>query len=336
MRAPPIFSLAVSAVTLLSAENAGAAILVNPVVTGAATPFNANFTGDNVFDSIAETAGGEYASQGQGASTFIEFNFGAPVSVDGFVNVNRGNSVDAIGDSRLIFDTDGIPGFNAATDAVRTFNAANTGTNGMGFINRFAGVTATLARWEVTSLAGAGLNIGSMEMRFLGSAPGSAIIGGVVAYNGATPFAPAYDWAFASNGIAGRGLSPGVEYASASLGTAAFVDFDLGLVQPVTGFDWFDRMHQADRVGGFDMIFSNDPGFGSTVATRNYTGNTNFTVTDSFAPINARYVRFDVTALGATGVNTGMSDIVFYTVPEPATLVMFSLAGFVLSARRRR
>ncbi len=80
-----------------------------------------------------------------------------------------------------------------------SFTAANTGVSGQGFINRFGGVTAQLARWEVTSLAGAGLNIGSMEMRFLGTAPGSAAISGTIACNGATSFAPAYDWANAAN-----------------------------------------------------------------------------------------------------------------------------------------
>jgi hypothetical protein len=337
MRTPRIFSLTVPVVAaLLSAGPASGVILVNPLVTGEATPFNASYTGDNVFDSIAETAGGEYASQGQGAATFLEFNFGAPVTVDGFVNVTRANNVDAIGDSRLIFDTDGVPGFNAATDTVRDFNAANTGANGMGFINRFAGVTAQLARWEVTSLAGAGLNIGSMEMRFLGTAAGSSAIPGVIAFNGATPFGPAYDWSFGANGIAGRGLNPGVEYASASLGDAAFVDFDLGAIQPVTGFDWFDRMHQADRVTGFDMIFSNDPSFGSIVATRNYTGNSSFSLSDTFAPISARYVRYDVVSTsGAFNANTGLSDIVFYAVPEPATAALFSLAGLALTVRRR-
>jgi len=311
-------------------------ILANPVVSTAATPFNGNFAADNVFDSIAESpAGGEYASQGQGANTFIEFNFGAQVSVDGFVNVTRGNNVDVIGDSRLIFDTDGIPGFNAATDTVRTFNAANTGANGMGFINRFTGVTAQLARWEVTSLGAGGVNIGAMEMRFLGSAPGNIIVGGVTAYNGAQPFSPNFDWPFAANGIAGRELNAGVGYASASLGTGAFVDFDMGGIQPLSGFDWFDRMHQADRVGGFDLIFSNDPTFATNVGTRSYTGNTNFSLSDTFAPINARYVRYDVTALGAAGTNTGVSDIVFYMVPEPAAAALFSLAGLALTRRRR-
>jgi F5/8 type C domain len=117
---------------------------------------------------------------------------------------------------------------------------------------------------------------------------------------------------------------------------AAFVDFDLGSVQPVTGFDWFDRMHQADRVTGFDMIFSNDPSFGTTVATRNYTGNTDFSVTDSFAPINARYVRYDVTSsAGPANANTGLSDIIFYAVPEPGAAALFSLSALALTRRRR-
>ena len=322
----------------LAAAPARAAVLSNPTVTNQATPFSGAFVGSNVFDSNST----EYASQGQGVNTFLEFDFGSPTTTDGFVNVTRGNTADVIGDSRLIFDTDGTAGFNAATDTVLNFNAANTGSNGQGFINRFSATTARFARWEVLTSIGTVQNLGSMEMRFLATPAGSAVVPGVTVINAAAnPFGANFDSANAANGIAGRGNGPGVEYAS-NTGTNMFVDFDMGAIQPLSGFDFFDRIAIVDHIGSFDLVFSNDPSFATSIATRSYTKGTGgasgtgpWTLSDSFAPINARYVRFDSTSAAAVGGNLGIGDMIFYAVPEPASAAMAGLAGLALLRRRR-
>jgi hypothetical protein len=54
------------------------------------------------------------------------------------------------------------------------------------------------------------------------------------------------------------------------------------------------------------------------------------------AAVSARYIRFDVTSnLGGPSANTGISEIVFYQVPEPAGLASFVLGISVLLTRGR-
>ena len=64
-------------------------ILANPAITAATPGADANFAADNVFDSTAEVLGGEYKTNAGGANTFIDFDFGSTVAIDGFVNVTR-------------------------------------------------------------------------------------------------------------------------------------------------------------------------------------------------------------------------------------------------------
>lgn len=317
---------------------ARATVVSNPSVTAQATPFSGAFAGSNVFDNHTN----EYATAGLGTGTFLEFDFGASTTVDGFVNVTRGNTADVIGNSRLIFDTDGTAGFNAATDTVVNFNAANTGNNGQGYLNRFTATTARFARWEVLTSIGASQNLGAMEMSFLNTPSGSAVVSGVTVINAAAnPFGPNFVAANALNGIAGRGNGPGVEYAS-NTGTNMFVDFDMGAIQNLSGFDFFDRIAVVDHIGSFDLIFSNDPTFSTTISTRSYTkgasgapGTGPWTLSDNFTPVSARYVRFDSTSAAAVGGNLGIGDMVFYAVPEPASALMLGAAGLLLARRRR-
>lgn len=293
-------------------------VLPNPTITAATPGADANFTEDNIFDSAAEALGGEYKTNAGGVNTFVDFDFGSTVTIDGFVNVTRESNTASskVANSRLVFDTDGIAGFDAATDTVVSFTAANTGERGQGFINRFPKVSARKVRWQVLStVAGTDGNTGAMEMRFLRSPDGAAPIPGVAAVGGSTALDGTLALANAANGVAGRTLpgvamTPGVAYGSSGQGTATWVDFDLGQIQPVTGFDFFDNLETTQRVQAFDLTFSNAPDFSSVVATRSYSGNSQFTVWDSFATISARYVRYKVVA--CSGSNPGLSDIVFY------------------------
>ena len=158
------------------------------------------------------------------------------------------------------------------------------------------------------------------------------------------PFGATYDSANAINGIAGRGTGAGVEYAS-NAGTNMFVDFDMGTLTAVVGFDFFDRIAVVDHIGSFDLIYSNDPTFSTTVATQSYTkgaggapGTGPWTLSDTYSAINARYVRFDSTSAAAAGGNLGIGDIIFYgsPIPEPASAMTLALAGMFMLTRRRK
>jgi hypothetical protein len=85
------------------------------------------------------------------------------------------------------------------------------------------------------------------------------------------------------------------------------------------------------------MIFSQDAVFGNgDDITRSYT-NSAMAKGDVFAPINARFVRYDVTAnAGGPAANTGMSEMIFYQVPEPSAALLFLTLASLSTLRRRR
>jgi hypothetical protein len=334
------------AAAVLYGTTASAAILSNPVITQSAPAFSGEYLPTNVFNDRE----GEYASQSRGfgpslsttEGTFLEFDFGNAVTIDRFVNVTRRNTVDVIFTERLIFSNDPI--FDLADPFI---DLSPVGQNGNGFIKSFSAQTARYARWEVRdgalNLGGQNANnFGSVEMRFLGPSPGlvqvpATVIGGAQAFNAT------YALPNAANGDTGRSGGNDIEYASASLGPDMFVDFDMGSVQPIAGFDFYDRFGApdflgfalVDRVNTFDLIFSNDPTFSSVIATRSFTPGS-WGYSEEFAPIEARYARFDATSTASATSNSGMQDITFYAaVPEPATGILM-LCGALLCARRRR
>ena len=334
-----------AAVILSGVAATQAAILDNPLITLSAPAFNASFGAPNIFDSSDV----EYASQSRGfgpslsttQGTFIEFDFGQMVTIDRFVNVTRRNNVDVIFTERLIFSND--PVFDLGDPFL---DLSPVGSNGNGFIKSFAPRTARYVRWEVLdgALNGGGQNannFGSVEMRFLRPSAGLVQLAPTV-IGGAQPFSATFDLPFASNGDAGRtgGVgSTGIEYASLSLGPNMFVDFDMGAIQPIAGFDFYDRFgsvtgNLVDRVNSFDLIFSNDPSFSSVISTLSFTPGP-WGYHQQFDPVTARYVRFDATSTANPNSNSGIQDITFYTVPEPATGFLL-LGGMLACVKRRR
>jgi hypothetical protein len=179
-------------------------------------------------------------------------------------------------------------------------------------------------------------NTGAMEVFFVKKPAGMSAVSGVSIFGSAPAFNADFGAGNAIDGDIGRSNGAGdkPEYASASLGLGAFVDFDMGAIKPLGGFDWFDRPAAADRVTGFDMIFSQDAVFGNgDDVLRSYT-NSGMAMGDAFAPINARYVRYDVTN-SAGGLNTGLSEVYFYQVPEPSSAAVLTLTAALLMRRRR-
>jgi hypothetical protein len=299
-----------------------------PTPTASSTAFNGSFVPANLFDGLPT----EYASQGTGAGTFVNMDFGSSVTMDRMVFMARGNSVDVVGTARLTLSND--PTF-ATGNSVFNFNPA--GLNGQALIQSFTSTTARYARWEAFTSTGTSPNLGGRELRFLNTPAGSSIRPST-AYSGATQFSAQYAIANAANGDAGQGLQPGIEYASQGQGTNMFVDFDLGGIVPVSGFDFFDRIAAVDRTTAFNLIFDDDSStFSSPLATLSFTpGATGWGYSQNFAAVNARYVRLDATAVAAVNNNSGVQEMIFYTVPEPSSLLLAGLAVFLPLARRRR
>ena len=331
-----IVGAVVAVIVVVVGRGALAEQLPNPTITASADPFSPQYVADNVFDAGAA----EFATSGNGAGTpystdpndgtWIEFDFGEPVSFDTFVNRTRSNAVDVVGVSRLIFSQD--PTFDE-NDGSLTF--ASTGSNGAGLIRReLPRDTARYVRWEVVTSTGTSQNLGSRQMFFMNIPTGLRQLAPPAVYNGSTPFNANYALQNAANNNAGRD-GTGNEYASQGQGAATFLDFDFGSPTAIAGFDFFNR--ESDVITGYDMVFSDTRDFSNVLRTMSFTGseNANEVNSETFDPVLARYVRLQATSF--TGApNTGVSDILFYTpVPEPGFAWLVGLAGLALVRRRR-
>jgi hypothetical protein len=304
-----------------------AIIVTSPSIASSAPPFNASFDAANTVDNTQA----EYASLGQGVDTFIEYSFPVPTTFDKIVVMNR----DSAGQSDLIAN------FTLTFNGGPTASVTRTPMRGTSQIHSVGNHTATTVRLDVDTVGvgDAFNNTGAMEVIFVRTPAGSTPISGVTVIGSATPFDPSFDATNAIDGDVGRTSGAAAdrpEYASQGQGTNAFVDFDLGATLPVGAFDWFDRPHNADRVAGFDLIFSQNPTFGDAGDIVRSYANSAMALGDTFAPILARYVRYDVTALGGPGVNTGLSEIAFYQIPEPTIAGLAGFGWFGLILRRRR
>lgn len=304
-----------------------ASILTGVTVTDSAPEHSAPYVAANAVDNNAS----DYASANQGANTFITFAFPSAQAVNRVVVLNRDSPAasDLISSFTLTFDG------GVTTSITR----ASTIRGSSAIINLGGTFLTTTARLDVdtTADAVAGGNTGVMEVFFLSPMVGKAVVPAVSILGGATPF-PGFNAAAAVDGIVGR-VSEGPvqpEYASFGLGLDTYVDFDLGALRPVSGFDFYDRPAAADRVTGFNMIFSQNATFGDGDDVLQSFTNASMAMSAEFGSVNARYVRYDVTGI-AGGVNTGLSEMVFYeTVPEPtvSVSVLAGLAGMLLRRRR--
>ncbi|HNQ87550.1 MAG TPA: hypothetical protein PKM73_02820 [Verrucomicrobiota bacterium] len=322
-----------------------AAQLPDPVVTASATPYNANYSAANLFGSDTSWPPKEFATKSLGPvsapftrnvndGTWVEFDFGVPVTFNQFIMRSRPNTADIVMESRLIISPD--PGFDTA-DTVLTFNPS--GSNGTGLIQSFAPVTGRYVRWEVTQGTVRG-NLGAAQMWFMSTPPGNSVMPAPAVIDSATPFNPDYAAGGAVNGDVGNGGAPGHEYACQGLGSAMYVDFDFGSAKAISGFDFWNR--PVDVVTAFDLIFADTPDFGAPLATRSFTAsaNGNQVASAEFEPVTARYVRFQATA-NQGGQNTGINEIQFYTpglkppeiVVQPAGGTQFAGLGFGFSVQ---
>ena len=290
------------------------AVFSHPTITGASPGFNGGFTAANLFDGttsqFATAGGGAGTPLSQADGTWVELDFGAPVSMDRMIMLTRLNNNDVVGTSRLILSND--PVFEE-TDVIHTFDP--TGSDGRAFIQPLTPTVARYARWEAVTSTGSAQNLGGTEFRILDTPAGwhnapAGVIGG------ATPFSNDYAWDNAADGDAGR--SAGSEYASQGLGEEMFVEFDLGTPKPIVGFDFFDRLAAVDRTTAFDLLFSDDPTFSTGVTTLSFTPGANvWPYRRAFAPVTARYIRLDATLTAGAANNSGIQEVLFYS-SEPS------------------
>jgi hypothetical protein len=302
--------------------------IVDPVVMNSATPFNLSFGATNVFDNIPTT---DYASQGQGANTFIDFDFGSPKAVSGFELDNRsGHPLDAILGSNLLFSDD--PTFATGVTTVPITHVVQEGAVVYGFEEQ----TARYVRWDVTNVQPGGVagNQGAAEIGFYRRIPDQQIALPVpTVTDSSAPFNGSY---VASNLFDGNLAT---EFASASVGVGTFVEMDFGSLQRFEGVEHTDRTAQVDWVTGVKVTFSKDPVFDGSDPVVTY--DQLALAYETFSAINARYVRWEVTAMtpGNFG-NLGGKELQFYgtPIPEPGSVVLCGLGvgGLLLAQRRLR
>ncbi len=139
--------------------------LPTPTVIASAIPFSGSYVVANAFDRNVNT---EYASQGQGANTYIDFDMGGPTSV-GYVEIlQRAN--DLVNQFALIFSDDTT--FGDAGDVTVSYTS---GGNQLDLVDLAAGGytgTKRYMRYDViTTLSGG--NQGAQEIAFYVPEPGA-------------------------------------------------------------------------------------------------------------------------------------------------------------------
>ena len=158
------------------------------------------------------------------------------------------------------------------------------------------------------------------------------------AYDAYPAFSANYLAAFAVNGDAGS--DDHTDYACASAGAAMFIDFDFGGSVPIGGFDYWNRPF--DVATSFNLVFADTPDFSLPLDTKPFTADPNGSLVASatFSAVTARYLRLQATA--ASGANTGVREIQFYTVsgqkpfvvrdPQGGTRLVGDAITFTVSA----
>ena len=109
------------------------------------------------------------------------------------------------------------------------------------------------------------------------------------------------------------------EYSSASKGTETFIDFDFGRALPIAGLRHVDRADPA-TVATSRLTFSESADFEDTLETVEvrHANTRGGTTCSAFPPVTARYVRWQVTAVGPKRYGTvGGAEIGFFAAEAP-------------------
>ena len=140
--------------------------VIPATVIASATAFSADYAKENALDGDAGVGPGrEYASQGQGLNTFVDFDFGAGKTISSFDFFDRILPVDRTTSFNLVFSND--PTFATALSTVSVAPGAN-----WGYSQNFAAITARYVRWDATAKPSGSLNnLGMSEIVFYGDEP---------------------------------------------------------------------------------------------------------------------------------------------------------------------
>lgn len=98
--------------------------LTDPAITASQTPFSPSYVAANVFDGIFGTGSGEYSTTNAvSGDAFIDFDFGSPQVVGGFVFYQRLGGADGVTNFQLIFDDTNDFSSPLATKTLSTLKA---------------------------------------------------------------------------------------------------------------------------------------------------------------------------------------------------------------------
>lgn len=147
--------------------------LPDPTIIASATPFSGSYNAANVFDGIYGSGSGEYATTNAvNGDAFIDFDFGTPTTVGGFVFYQRLGGADGVTNFQLLFAN--APDFSAplstltfATSGTRDFTLLNDTAGARQEFVFASGIEARYVKWDVVSAVGNGYD-GAAEMEFWG------------------------------------------------------------------------------------------------------------------------------------------------------------------------
>lgn len=149
--------------------------LPDPAITTSATPFSSSYTAANVFDGIFQTGSGEYAtSNAVNGDAFIDFDFGSPTAIGGFVFYQRLGGADGVTSFQLVFAnaadfSSPLSVLTFATGGTRDFTLLNDSAGARQEFAFTSGIEARYVKWDVVSAVGNGYD-GAAEMEFWGGA----------------------------------------------------------------------------------------------------------------------------------------------------------------------
>lgn len=301
------------------------ATLASPTITDSANAYSTSYIADHLFDGNPST---EYSSASQGPvtswlsnnpshGTWIEFDFGTTVDIDGFRHQDRAENADWTGNSRLIFSDDTI---FTASDAVVDLQHYDPGrTADYGFERQ----SARYVRWEITApwdWNNTTQNLGGAEAAFLVQADllpldpplvtlSSNTYGGYIAENLVDGD---LNTEFISNN---QGVTTNSLTTDPSHGT--WLEMDFGSTVSLDGIRFLDRSMQLGWIGTSRLIFSQDNVFDATdPQTRITHFNPLSENTYSFSSQTCRYIRWEITSLmdpGSTYKLIGGRELTFLT-----------------------
>lgn len=129
-----------------------------PLIIGGADYYDDRFLSENVFDGNLLT---EYASNDLGTATYLDFDFGAPVSISGFGLIQR-NDAARVAVSSL--------SFSDSADFITSFEINNLISTDFALASdvfEFSPITARYVRWSVVNVYnGSFLSVGAAEISF--------------------------------------------------------------------------------------------------------------------------------------------------------------------------